>query len=204
MTDAFSHTAYGLPWANYEWLSQWVFYVPVCPWWDAAPRGSLRLASIWRMPTRLDSDAGCGSRPRAGSDDLVAVDHARWALRPQVFTIFLFSLTMYLSVRGRLWPLPAVFFLWANLHGAVALGFVLLLGDVIVAVSMRRGIEARIVFGTLSFGAPCSRRLAFDTGRKYFALYCVRERTRLKSGNRRRSACGTHGFGWRWLASSTL
>jgi hypothetical protein len=77
-----------------------------------------------------------------------------WALRPQVFSVLLLLLVVHLVVRERLWLLPPVFLLWANLHGAVALGLVVLLGDFVAAVtSGGRRWGQRMLFGLLSFGA---------------------------------------------------
>jgi len=76
-----------------------------------------------------------------------------WAVRPLAFTTLLLGLTVYLVVRARFWPLPFLFLVWANLHGAVALGLVVLVADFIVALAGRRDLKRRLVVGSLCFGA---------------------------------------------------
>jgi hypothetical protein len=49
-----------------------------------------------------------------------------WALRPHVTSLFLLALLLWLLVRRREALIPVVFALWANLHGGVVLGGVLL------------------------------------------------------------------------------
>jgi hypothetical protein len=50
-----------------------------------------------------------------------------WSLRPQVLTLALCAATLWILVRQRLVPLlPILVLVWANLHGAVALGGVLI------------------------------------------------------------------------------
>ena len=57
-----------------------------------------------------------------------------WCLRPQVVTLTMCALTLSLLVRRRfLWWLPVLFLLWANMHGAVALGGVLVIAAWIAA-----------------------------------------------------------------------
>jgi hypothetical protein len=51
-----------------------------------------------------------------------------WTARPHVFTLVLLMSVLHLTLRRLYWPLPLVFAVWANLHGGVALGFVVLGG----------------------------------------------------------------------------
>ena len=63
-----------------------------------------------------------------------------WSARPQIFSfalsaIFLWVLeTARLRNRGRLWALPFLMLLWANLHAGFALGFLLLLSYIVGAL----------------------------------------------------------------------
>src|SRR5690606_29694628 len=60
-----------------------------------------------------------------------------WSPRPQMFSFFFGALTLYLLYRfkyedeGRLWAIPLVMILWANLHGGFAIGFIFLLGMIV-------------------------------------------------------------------------
>ena len=49
-----------------------------------------------------------------------------WALRPQLVSLLAVPLLLTFLVRERHWPIPLLFVMWANVHGAVALGGVLL------------------------------------------------------------------------------
>jgi len=60
-----------------------------------------------------------------------------WSLRPQAFTMFLLMTAVHLVVRERFLLLPPLFCLWANLHGAVALGLVVLVADFAAALVSR-------------------------------------------------------------------
>ena len=64
---------------------------------------------------------------------VVASATTTWSLRAQVLSLLLVTVTMALLRRRRYGWLPVVFWFWANLHGAVLLG-VLLLGAGLVAV----------------------------------------------------------------------
>lgn len=124
LTDHYSHTADGRFWPNHEWLTQFVFYaayhvggLPLLTGLCAALMvGTWLLA--WRLTRgtfelRLVLLAAC-----------LLSAAASFTIRPQVFSMFLFAVTCTLLAERRLrWLIP-VFILWANLHGAVALGLV--------------------------------------------------------------------------------
>ena len=54
-----------------------------------------------------------------------------WTVRPHVFTLFLVMAVVHLSLRRQYRPIPLIFVVWANLHGGVAMGLVVL-GGVLV------------------------------------------------------------------------
>jgi hypothetical protein len=153
LTDQFSHTAYGAPWANYEWLTQWVFFqlyhAGGMPLLVAACAFSLFGACLtaWALMRGPVADR------LLVFAFAVALLTPSWAVRPQAFTLLLLGLTMHLLVRERHWLLPPLFTIWANLHGAVALGLVVLLADLLVAARTRRGVRRRLLVGALSIGA---------------------------------------------------
>lgn len=162
LTDQFSHTAYGRFWPNHEWLSQVVFY---------------GLHSLGGMPLLT---AVCGlscflswlvsfNLTRGRVDDCVLVAAlglpgvlTGWALRPQAFTFLLLMVVLLLVLRGRSWWLPPLFVVWANLHGAVALGFVVLVADLVVDAfwGQRRWARKVTVIGAC-FGATFITPLGF-------------------------------------------
>jgi len=134
LQDTFSHTAYGSAWPNHEWLSQIVLYAlyaagglvlvtlaaaaaVVCAWWI-----------VWTITP-------ASARTRFLLIALVVVSACgTWSPRPQVFSLLLLAATVaLLRARRYLW-LPALFILWANLHGGVALGAWLLVAAVVASL----------------------------------------------------------------------
>ena len=150
MADSFSHTAYGAYWPNYEWLSQLLFF------------GLYRLGGVGALAVFCGAltAAACVMsfglmRGRAEGRALLflvaALGVARgWAVRPQVISLTLVMATAWLLVAERRRWLPLLFLLWANLHGAVAWGVVLLAADVI---SNAFGRDKARVRGSLGWAA---------------------------------------------------
>ena len=157
-TEMFAYTAQGSPFTTHEWLSEVVFAALFgagglllvalamgAVAWGAllltALRGRLRGAGPYAIAlgTALGAKA---AQPVLGS-------------RPQVFTFALLCLTLWLADtylrRGgrRVWLLPALFVLWANLHA----GFVVGLGFLALVVA---GEAAKRRFA-LGDPAPASR-----------------------------------------------
>jgi hypothetical protein len=128
LSDEFSFTANGAPWPNHEWLTDIIFYaiyriagLPGLTLFAAAAVTSA-VALAWRLMTgnamqRLIVMA-------FAMTSMVPV----WTVRPHVFTLVLLMIVLHLALRERYWPIPVLFFVWANLHGGVALGFVALGG----------------------------------------------------------------------------
>ena len=126
LQDTFSFTASGAFWPNHEWLSQVFFF-------GVYALGGLPLLTIvcaaavvgaWVIAWRLTP-----APPRVKFLLVAAVLSAAttaWTLRPQVISLFLVAVTVALLVRRRYWWLPPLFLLWANLHGAVLTGVLLL------------------------------------------------------------------------------
>jgi hypothetical protein len=153
LTDEFSHTNFGAPWLNYEWLTQVTFFqvyrlggmpflTGVC---GALAAGSLIMA--WRLirgPTEHRLVLLALTLP------LVTPG---WSLRPQAFSMCFMMAAVHVVLRQRFLWLPVLFLLWANFHGAVALGFVVLGGDLLAAAMAGSGVLKRASFAVLSFGA---------------------------------------------------
>jgi len=153
LTDEFSHTIYGAPWANYEWLSQVVFY-------RVYSDGGMPLLTAMCALLLFGSCVLTWKLIRGSIEDRVLLLALTlpllapgWSLRPQAFTVFLMVAVIHLVLRERFWVLPPLFFLWANLHAAVALGLVVLVADLIATVVSKRSCTHRVWFGVLSFGA---------------------------------------------------
>jgi hypothetical protein len=73
-----------------------------------------------------------------------------WSPRPQVLSLLLLAVTVSLLRSRRYVWLPLVFLLWANLHGAVIMGFVVLGAALVVAA-----VENRQHARALAIAAAC-------------------------------------------------
>jgi hypothetical protein len=126
LTDTYSHTAFGSPWPNHEWLSEVIFYglyrlggFPLLTLTAAAlilggwliswtrAQGPARWRFTWMLSALLPASLW-------------------WEPRPHAFSLLFIPATVWLLARGRWAWLVPVFFVWANCHGGVLLGFVLL------------------------------------------------------------------------------
>jgi hypothetical protein len=132
LTDTFSHTVDGAFWPNHEWLSEMLFYgvyaIGGLPLLTLA--SALVVTTAWAIVWTQTPGP-----PRAKfllTAFVIASASTTWSLRAQVLSLLLVTMTMALLRRRRYVWLPVVFFFWANLHGAVLLG-VLLLGAALVA-----------------------------------------------------------------------
>jgi hypothetical protein len=126
LTDVYSHTAYGAFWPNHEWLAEVVFY-------GLYKLGGLPLLTLfatglivggWTLSWRLSR---APVRERFLWVGLALIPSSLWwEPRPHAFSLLFIPATVFLIARRRPWWLPLVFVVWANCHGGVLLGFVLL------------------------------------------------------------------------------
>jgi hypothetical protein len=126
LTDVYSHTAYGSFWPNHEWLAEVVFYALFTV--GGLPLLTLFAAGLilggWLISWRL---AKGPVRERFIWVALALIPSSVWwEPRPHAFSLLFIMTTVALLARRRLWWLPLVFVVWANCHGGVLLGFVLL------------------------------------------------------------------------------
>ena len=124
LTDTYSHTAYGTFWPNHEWLSQVIFYglyrvggLPLLSLFAAAV-----IVGAWAVTWRL-ADGPVLQRLLVLLPALVpASEH--WAPRPHAFSLLFLPLAVLLVTKRRYFWLVPLFWLWANCHGGVLLGLV--------------------------------------------------------------------------------
>jgi hypothetical protein len=155
MRDTFSHTVYGAFWPNHEWLSQVLFY-------GVYAAGGMPLVTIvsaiavtaaWLLVWRLTPGS---TRSRFLLTSLAVVSASTiWSPRPQVLSLVLLALTLSLLRQRRYVWLPVIFLVWANLHGAVVMG-VVVLAAALVAALIEDGRSARRL--DLPVRAVCWRR----------------------------------------------
>jgi hypothetical protein len=172
--DTYSHTFAGAPWPDHEWLSQTLMYgayrlggmrglvtaAALCIW------GAIAILYRLMVGPRLSRFA-----PLAYG---LATCGVVWVLRPQVLTLFLIALLLWLLVHGRHLVIPPLFLLWANAHGGVVLGGVIL-GAAWAAALLRwhtdaERIEARRRLLSLSIVVPLAA-LATAATPNGFAIY---------------------------------
>lgn len=126
-SDPLSWTAAGAYWPNHEWLTQLLFYGL---YRAAGPAGLVALTTLialatWAVVLRL-----CAGpyRYRAPLMALGVMCYALiMAVRPHMLTLLGVALLLTMLRSRRAQPyIPALFLLWANLHGGVAFGGVAL------------------------------------------------------------------------------
>jgi len=136
LRDEFTHTVAGGYWPNHEWLAQLIFYAAYAvgglPLLTALCAAAITIC--WAFIADLTPIRGVARILLLGLGAIGS--SASWSLRPQVFTAAFLAATIWIVVRRRwLWSLPPLFLLWANLHGAVALGgFVVCAGVIATAM----------------------------------------------------------------------
>lgn len=148
-SDVFSATRSGAVWVNPGWLAQLILYGVFRLLGVAGLNvltAAIAVGSLWLLWPRLD-----GPELLRAFVLLLAASAAAifWAARPHMFS-FLFS-AAYLAIledwrsgkEVRLWLLPVLMVLWANLHGGFVIGFLLLgaylVGSAIEATLFRDG-----------------------------------------------------------------
>ena len=140
LRDAFSHTVNGGYWPNHEWLSQVVFYIVFkiggLPGLTALAAVVVTLA--WWLVWQLIPG---GTRVRLVLSTLAAAPFAiEWSLRPQIFTLLFMALTVRLLVERRYFVLPPLFAVWANMHGGVMLGGIVVASHGLASIASDGGL----------------------------------------------------------------
>jgi hypothetical protein len=143
LRDEFSHTVAGGYWPNHEWLSQVLFYAAYkiggLPMLTALCAGVVTIC--WAVVARLTPASRAARLLLLGAGAVMT--SPAWSLRPQVFSLALVAITLWIVVDGRrLWTLSPVFIVWANLHGGVSLG-VVLLGAAVLSTLIARPAQFR-------------------------------------------------------------
>jgi len=144
LTDHYSYTAYGHRWPDHEWLWQALAYA--LHQVGDMPLLTLVVGLLAGTSLALSTAAGAVRRT-----DLVVLLLAvpgvvgAWAVRPQVLSMALFALILWLLRTRRWWWCVPLMLVWANAHGGVVFGG-LALGSACVAalwhqLQHRRGLR---------------------------------------------------------------
>ncbi len=153
LVDHFSWTARGHYWSNHEWLAQVLFY-------GAYALGGMPLLTavamlfvwvavllVWRL---MAGPPLLRALLLFVSCSLFVTE---FSVRPKVVTLAAVALTASLLVSRRYVWLPAVFAVWANMHGAVALGVVMLGAACAEALIHDRSRLPRLLLASVLAGA---------------------------------------------------
>jgi len=176
----------GRRWVDQQWLAQLVYY-------GLYSLGGLRLALFVNagIVSGAYFAATALARKRGGSSSAVAVVAVvagyalvvqSSALRPQTLALPLFVALSWLLIQDARSPSRRVFWcipvlvLWANVHGSVTLGVLLVVLQVFVtAWSRRRLAPERGVLGVLAVAAPFASPYAPHLGSYYRTILFNRE-----------------------------
>ena len=124
--EMYSFTALGRPWREHEWL--WDPFSYAFYWLGGMPLLTVFCAAFAIGAVALVYRQMIGpawTRLLLMVVGLLLVVPL-WSPRPHLFTLLALPLLVMLLARQRFWPIPPLFALWANMHGAVALGGVVL------------------------------------------------------------------------------
>jgi hypothetical protein len=143
LVDHYSYTADGQYWPNHEWLWQALSY-------GLYRVGGMRLLAVGSAAFLVGALAIL-YRLMVGPAGLrlvimllaLPLSSSIWVLRPQVVTIFMLALMLWCLVNDRYALLPVQFVVWANAHGAVAMGGLVLAAVALVAIARGRRGDAR-------------------------------------------------------------
>jgi hypothetical protein len=164
LVDEFTHTVAGQPWPDHEWLTQVLFFrlntLGGMPLLTAFCAGAVMLA--WGLVATLTPGRGLWRAAAIGAG--AALSAGAWSIRPQVLTMALLSATLWILARRRgVWWLPLLFLLWANLHGAVALGGVLLFAALVASfIAHDKFHRTLLAVGALCFMATLMTPLGWS------------------------------------------
>ena len=130
--DLFSYSRAGEPWINHSWLSQIImygFYRLLGDTGMALYTAILATAGMVFVYLTLEGNAAVKAFVTVLAGTAAAVF---WSARPQMVSFFLSAVVFYLlwlyleKDKDRLWFIPPIMLLWANLHGGFAIGFILM------------------------------------------------------------------------------
>lgn len=143
-SDPFSHTRANQPWIDHGWGAQIVLYATYAllgGGLEPGAAGNIGLALLCAALATAGMVAvylNCSGNTYLRAFMVVlgaATAAVFWSPRPQMFSFALGALVLLLLQRfkrehvDRLWLIPVVMALWANLHGGFAIGFIFLFGS---------------------------------------------------------------------------
>lgn len=175
--DPYSFTQ-DVPWTNHEWLSE------LTAGWAYAHGGSAGLIAL-KAALTLSSSLLMAGALRDARDEwrwgplalgAMGALPISYTVRPQLWTLFLMlALCRLLTAPPRyLWGIPALFLLWANVHGGWIVGLSVLAAWSVCALLDRAGIEPRTLVTVLILSALATLVNPYGIGLWKFVLATVR------------------------------
>lgn len=173
-TDSYSYTAAGLPWPDHEWL--WQAFSSGCYRLGGFPLLTVAVAALILVTALLvyRLTAGTAATRAVALAVGLTLTSPVWALRPQIATMLAIAGLVTLLARERFWPIPLLFLVWANVHGGVVLGGLVLMAVAAAAVWRwsrthapvdRRRAQALAAVLPLAALASCATPLGFQVFR---------------------------------------
>jgi hypothetical protein len=132
--DSYSHTVAGLPWPDHEGLSQAFMYL--CYRLGGMPGLEVGAALVIGIAVGLIYRLMVGplSTRLVLLAPILALSSLLWVLRPQIVSMSLLVVLIWLLARERTRYVPVLFVVWANAHAAVVLGGLVLLAAAVCAL----------------------------------------------------------------------
>jgi len=162
--DEFTHTVAGRYWPNHEWLTQVIFFalyrIGGLPLVTAFCAGAV--VTGWAFVSRLTPGPTALRLLLIGCS--AALTTSVWSVRPQTLSLAFFGVTLWILVcRRHLWVLPPLFLVWANLHGAVATGGLLVFAATLSSLFVARDYFPKLlIVGVLCFVATTTTPLGLS------------------------------------------
>jgi len=120
--DHYSHTFAGAPWPDHEWLAQALIYavyrVGGMPGLELGAAALVMAAAVLTFRLMVGTLAARATLMAIG----LALSSCVWVLRPHLLTLVLLAVLLTMLARERYRWLPPLFLFWANAHGGVVLG----------------------------------------------------------------------------------
>src|SRR5262245_15007877 len=160
-SDAWTFTVPGRPWLDQQWGAQVILATvfQVAGWTGLAVLRAALVGLTFGVLARMLRGLGLPVRDASLLSLLSFVVAApALALRPQLFGVVLFAITLAILVGRarhprRLWLIPVIVAAWANLHGSFPLGLVLVGIFWLDSVARSRSIGGREPVGLATIGA---------------------------------------------------
>ncbi|MCE1253918.1 MAG: hypothetical protein LWX83_10260 [Anaerolineae bacterium] len=159
LVDYFSFTRFGQSWINHSWLAEVIYYLVYI---NFSYYGLTLLVSGLATLSMVLVYLQMQSQVFIKAFLIIfasAVAAFVWSPRPQMFSLVLLAAVGFVLYRfnrfrqKRLWLLPIIMILWANLHGGYPLGLILILGTIIGETLKRLlGVEKKEILNWREIG----------------------------------------------------